>query len=161
MLLNYRTTDFYWSKKKRKVEVEVREKGVIDVVAALVEREGRILVVRRAAGQAQAGKWEFPGGKVEAGESPAAALARELLEELGIEVTVGRRLGENIHSYPGGVVRLSFYAAVIRAGEPVLRVHDRLAWLPPAELTRVDLAAADRPMAAMLAGQTDRNSLQG
>ena len=80
------------------------------VVAALIERDGRILICRRREDQSHAGKWEFPGGKVEAGETPGAALQRELAEELGIAEVEAERLVEYDFAYPGKApLRLMFF----------------------------------------------------
>ncbi len=120
------------------------------VVAAAVERAGRVLVVRRAPGQKIEGKWEFPGGKVEPGESDRAALERELKEELGIEGAARDFVGESAHSYAFGDVLLRLYRFEWQRGEMALTVHDRLEWVTPDALCGVDLAPADVPLAALL-----------
>ena len=103
------------------------------------------LIARRGPGDRLAGMWEFPGGKIEPGESPERCLQRELLEELGIDVRVGRLLAETIHDYPDRTVQLLFYEAVPMRGELRAREHDATAWVSPAEMARYDFAPADRP----------------
>lgn len=123
----------------------------IHVVAAVIrDARGRILLARRTEGRDLAGLWEFPGGKVDAGETPEAALVRELREELGIEVEVGDRLIDVPHAYPHKRLRLDVRCVRVLRG----RVHGRegqaLAWAPPAQLARYDMPAADRPVVAAL-----------
>jgi 8-oxo-dGTP diphosphatase len=120
------------------------------VVAAAVERDGRVLVVRRAPGQKLEGKWEFPGGKVEPGESEEAALEREILEELGVTGKTGGFVGESAFSYAFGEVRLKLYRFEWLSGGMALSVHDRLEWASPEALPEVDFAPADVPLAASL-----------
>jgi 8-oxo-dGTP diphosphatase len=120
------------------------------VVAAAVERDGRVLVVRRAPGQKLEGKWEFPGGKVEAGESEQAALEREMLEELGVYGTAGDFVGESAFAYAFGEVRLKLYRFNWLSGEMTLTVHDQLDWVTPEALPYVDFAPADVPLAGRL-----------
>lgn len=89
-----------------------RSSACFDVVAAIIWREGRYLAVRRPPGKAMAGMWEFPGGKIEAGESPRAALARELREELGLFPTCFAFWKEVYYVYPDHPVRLAFFPCV-------------------------------------------------
>lgn len=118
----------------------------IRVVAAAVVRDGKVLAARRGPTQRQAGLWELPGGKVEAGEEDGAALARELREELDVEVEVHEGLGESVHTYAFGTVRLVAYRCSLRAGEPRPHEHDALRWLGPDELQAVGWAPADLPL---------------
>ena len=82
-----------------------------DVAAAMFEKDGLLLLMRRAPGEKFEGRWEFPGGKIEPGESPEECLRRELFEELGIEASIGPFFAENIYDYPGGRIRLLVYFA--------------------------------------------------
>src|SRR5438093_631397 len=91
----------------------------IRVVAAVVEREGRYLITQRREQAVLPLLWEFPGGKVEAGESDEAALRRELAERLGADATVGRKLGEKHHAYDGYEVALALYKATLDEGRPL------------------------------------------
>ena len=116
------------------------------VVGAAIVRAGRVLAARRSAPAALAGGWEFPGGKVEPGESPAAALARECREELGVQITVGELLG-SADVAPGIVLQV--HVAELIAGEPQpLQDHDELRWLAADELDEVPWLPADRPVLA-------------
>ncbi|HEY8347406.1 MAG TPA: (deoxy)nucleoside triphosphate pyrophosphohydrolase [Symbiobacteriaceae bacterium] len=118
----------------------------IDVVGAVIENEaGHILCARRSPHMAQGGLWEFPGGKIEAGESPAESLRREIREELGCEITVGPQVADVTYAYPDRVVRLITYRARLVSGQPTPREHAELRWLPPGELHRLTWAPADLP----------------
>ncbi|HEV7193995.1 MAG TPA: NUDIX domain-containing protein [Jatrophihabitantaceae bacterium] len=125
------------------------------VVAAAVLRDGRVLGARRSAPAELAGQWEFPGGKVEKGESDAEALVRECREELTIEIAVGKLVGTSVIS-PGTELRL--YLAEHLLGFPEAKQdHDATQWFLPAELAAVPWLAADEPLlprvAALLAPQ--------
>jgi len=115
---------------------------MVRVVAGVVVRAGRVLVALRGAGRPLAGRWEFPGGKVEPGEDDRAALARELHEELAIRVEVGARLGESRH----GKVHLLAYRCTLREGEPVALEHEHIRWALPGELGGLSWAPADVPL---------------
>jgi len=97
-----------------------------------------------------AGYWEFPGGKVEAGESDRECLRRELLEELGISVEVGEFICSNTHQYPEFSITLILYSAVIVGGSISLSVHDRYEWVPVSSLLDWSLAPADVPLAEVV-----------
>lgn len=121
------------------------------VVAGLVTRGGRVLITQRTAAQALPLQWELPGGKVEPGEAPVAALVRELDEEIGITVAVGRIWDVLFHAYPAFDLVMLVYACQIVDGEPrAIEVAD-LAWVPPQELPRWDILPADRPLVERLA----------
>lgn len=121
------------------------------VVAAVVEEDGRFLVTRRLAGTHLEGYWEFPGGKCEAGESDAACLAREMREELGVEVQVGACLHRAEYAYPERTVELRFYACRI-AGVPVARLGQDIRWVTRDELSALPFPPADAGLIARLAG---------
>ncbi len=121
-----------------------------EVTAAIIAREGRILLLRRAPGQKHAGFWEFPGGKTEAGETPQEGLARELWEELGITGQVGEHFMDSPYAYPGGAINLRAWYYDWRGGELQLRVHDAAAWCLPQELVNYALTPADIPVARAL-----------
>lgn len=120
----------------------------LPVVCALIEHAGRVLLAQRPAGKHLGGKWEFPGGKVEPGEAPAAALAREIHEELGCAVLVSRALPPCVHDY--GTVRIELipFVCTLQPGSPppVAREHAAIAWVTPGELANHDLAPADIPI---------------
>ncbi len=126
-------------------------RAVKEVTAAVIAREGRILLLRRAPGQKHAGFWEFPGGKTEPGETPQACLERELCEELGIAGQVRAHIMDSPYSYPGGAINLRAYHFHWQGGELQLRVHDAVAWCLPGELTSYALTPADIPIARALA----------
>jgi 8-oxo-dGTP diphosphatase len=122
------------------------------VVAAVIrDRAGRLLLSRRPAGRHMAGLWEFPGGKVHDGEAPAAALARELAEELGLEIAVGDPITFATHEEPGLRILLLFYEAAISSGDPHPREGQEVAWVPPVELYRYPTPPADAALVDRLA----------
>jgi 8-oxo-dGTP diphosphatase len=114
------------------------------VVAGLLEREGKILICRRREDQAHPLKWEFPGGKIEAGESPEAALARELGEELGIEAAIGPELMRYEFAYPGKQpILLIFLAVEDWRGEVQNRIFETIVWESRNSLARYDFLGGD------------------
>jgi len=116
----------------------------MDVVAALIERRGTLLICQRRAGQRHAGKWEFPGGKVEVGEDFRSALARELFEELAITATIGEEVTRYQYTYPGrSPIQLIFYRVVEFEGEPVNRIFEQIRWESTANLSRYDFLEGD------------------
>jgi 8-oxo-dGTP diphosphatase len=129
---------------------DLNESPILDVAAAVIGRNGSVLVARRAKGQHLAQKWEFPGGKIEENESPQECLHRELREELGVTVEVGEFIGESVFSYPEKRVRLLAYHVKLLAGDITLTVHDRMHWVKIQDLSTVDLAEADIPIALTL-----------
>jgi 8-oxo-dGTP diphosphatase len=122
------------------------------VVAALVIDRGRVLTAQRRAEDAMALKWEFPGGKVEAGETPEAALARELCEEFGVHASVGALFAASDYDYGSGQLRVLAHRVTRARGPWVCRVHQALRWVTPAEACALDLLAADVPIAEKLRG---------
>jgi len=113
------------------------------VVGAAIVRDGRVLAARRTAPPETAGRWEFPGGKVEAGESPETALVREIGEELGSVVEVTGWLPGEVPIGERHVLTVAL--TVLTAGEPDPREHDEIRWLTAAELGDVDWLEPDRP----------------
>jgi mutator protein MutT len=125
---------------------------MLQVVAALIEREGRILICRRTARQSHALKWEFPGGKVEAGESPPAALARELEEELGITGAIGQEIARYEYAYPGKPpILLRFFRVTDFTGEPRNLIFSEMRWEAPKSLATFDFVEGDRDFIRTLA----------
>jgi 8-oxo-dGTP diphosphatase len=115
------------------------------VVGAAVVRDGRVLAARRTTPPEAAGRWEFPGGKVDPGESVDAALVRELAEELAVTVRVVRWLDGEQPVGPGGRFRLRVAVVRLEAGEPEPVEHDAVRWLAADELGEVDWLDGDRP----------------
>lgn len=126
---------------------------MVHVVAAIIERDGRILICRRTARQSHALKWEFPGGKLEPGESPAQALERELEEELGIRGARGEEMMRYEFAYPEKApVLLIFLRVTEFSGEPRNRIFEELRWEPPERLAAFDFLEGDRDFIRALAG---------
>ena len=122
------------------------------VVAALIEQAGGVLVAQRRADQTQPLAWEFPGGKVEPGESPSQALAREIEEELACSIEVGAVVDVVFFAYPTFDLIMPVYRATIRAGVPVARQVAAVDWVARAELATLAFTPADLPLARRLAG---------
>ena len=114
----------------------------------LVGRAGSYLIRRRPEGQTMSGRWEFPGGKCEPGESPEVATARECLEEIGVEVEVGGLVRRVVHRYPHGLIELNFYRGSTRC-EPL--ADSGFIWVPAGELASYDFPGANDEVVALLA----------
>ena len=122
------------------------------VVAALILRDEKVLICQRRPDQPMALKWEFPGGKVEIGESAEQALRRELDEELGIAADIGNRVAHTRHTYrSGSAIDLQFFLVREFAGEMTNRIFHDLRWCSLPELPRYDFLAADRTLIRDLA----------
>ncbi len=118
---------------------------MVQVVAAVIENSGRILICRRTPQQSHALKWEFPGGKVEPGETPAQALARELDEELGITGAQGGEVERYEFAYPGKhPIELIFFRIESYTGEPRNLIFHEMRWEPRANLPTFDFVEGDR-----------------
>lgn len=115
------------------------------MVAALIEREGQVLLDRRKKGTHLADTWEFPGGKRDAGETDEAALRRELREELGVDGEIGARVAEVVHAYEDFDVRLVLYEARL-GGEPRAIDVAEIRWFPREALEGLPMPPADRPL---------------
>jgi 8-oxo-dGTP diphosphatase len=120
------------------------------IVAAAIIAEGRVLACARAYPPALAGYWELPGGKVEAGETEAAALVRECREELAVPVEVGDRLGDDQPIVDGSAVLRVYLATIVGDGSPQPLEHAELRWLAADELVSVPWLPADTPILAAL-----------
>lgn len=122
------------------------------VVAALIVRNGKVLVCQRTRHQAMPLKWEFPGGKIEDGEQPRDALRRELEEELGIQAQIGEEVARIRHEYKnGGGVELRFYVVQDYQGELENRIFRDVRWARRTELAQLDFLEADRELVRDLA----------
>ncbi len=131
------------------------------VTAAAVCRQGKVLVARRAPGQAHQGKWEFPGGKLEPGEEERACLERELWEELGMRGRTGIHLADSPYDYGQGRILLRAYLFNWQEGGPELRVHDKLAWAGPEALSALDFTPADLPIARRVSAYLTQSKGEG
>lgn len=118
----------------------------IHVSCAIIEQDGLLLAAQRSAAMSLPLKWEFPGGKINEGESPAECLKRELFEELEIDVVVGQPFKPAIHHYPTFSVTLYPFICTILSGEITLNEHTAISWLSPSELHTLDWAEADWPI---------------
>ena len=127
----------------------------VHVVCALIwdESSARVLIARRPQGKRLAGMWEFPGGKVDAGEATADALHRELREELECEIEIIETLSDVSHDYPWGGIIMTPFVCRLRAGSPPPRAveHAEIAWVPWDAIPRHDLAPADLPILGLFA----------
>jgi 8-oxo-dGTP diphosphatase len=118
---------------------------MLHVVAAVIEREGRVLICQRRAGQSHPLKWEFPGGKVEPGETPAQALTRELEEELDIRGACGDEITRYQFTYPDKPpIVLIFFRLLEFQGEPQNVIFEEMRWEPPENLGQFDFVEGDR-----------------
>ncbi|HJC68970.1 MAG TPA: (deoxy)nucleoside triphosphate pyrophosphohydrolase [Candidatus Brachybacterium intestinipullorum] len=123
------------------------ESAVIRVVGAIVERDGAVFAARRNPDRSAGGLWEFPGGKVEVGESPEAALRRELKEELNVDVSVGVFVDQSLSDVGSVRIELSCYAAEFEGDDPVSSSdHDAMTWVPLTELSSLQWAPGDVPL---------------
>jgi 8-oxo-dGTP diphosphatase len=117
----------------------------IKVVGAVIERDGQILCAQRGGSGSLAALWEFPGGKIEPGESPRSALEREIEEELRCAIDVGELITTTRYEYPFGIVTLTTFYCSLRSGTPQLTEHSAVEWRTPSALRSLDWAPADIP----------------
>jgi len=130
---------------------------MLQVVAAIIERSAGVLICRRRPDQSHALQWEFPGGKVEPGESPAAALARELEEELGISGATGDVMTRYVFAYPGKPpVDLIFYRVLEYSGEPLNLIFQEMRWAPRQTMGEFGFVEGDREFLQLLDAETQR-----
>lgn len=123
---------------------------MIEVVAALIWKEHKLLICQRPAHKARGLLWEFAGGKVEPGETPEQALVRECQEELGVTVKVGSQFFQVTHEYPDLAVHLTLFETSLTGGEPQKLEHNDLRWVSPGELEQYPFCPADAPILKML-----------
>lgn len=117
----------------------------IHVVGAVIVRDGQVLCAQRGGAGSLAGLWEFPGGKIEAGETPRVALQREIQEELRCDIAVGEFITTTSYEYEFGVVHLTTFYCELRQGEPTLTEHTDVRWLRPTDMAQLEWAPADVP----------------
>lgn len=117
----------------------------VKVTAAIITNGGKVFIAKRKLTGRMPGLWEFPGGRVEVGETPEQCLKRELYEEFEIDVEVGQFLGFNTHNYDFGTIELMAFRASIIVGELKMNDHAEMAWVKPGDLGKYDFAPADVP----------------
>jgi len=127
-----------------------KEPPPLRVLAAVLEKNDRWLIAKRSGGDRFAGRWEFPGGKLEQGETPQECLAREISEELSIRIRVGRCLGSVQYSQPGFAIELTAYQASHLAGALRLQDHEEVRWVSPGEIGHFALTEPDRLLLEIL-----------
>jgi 8-oxo-dGTP diphosphatase len=118
-------------------------KNLLNVVCGLIESNGKILLGKRSPPRRHAGFWEFPGGKINPGESPINALSREIMEELGVIVHVGKQLSEVYHEYETHSVRLYPFICRITEGTVAILEYREIAWIDPANTMDLPLLPPD------------------
>ncbi|MFK7904728.1 MAG: 8-oxo-dGTP diphosphatase MutT [Chitinophagales bacterium] len=131
--------------------------NIIEVTAAVLKREGKILIAQRKEGDRLAGKWEFPGGKIEEGESPEVCLQRELQEEFGVETRIGDFICESEYQYPHIHIRLLAYQTFYLSGDFQLHDHAAIQWISLTEMSSYDFAPADIPIVEVLVESVNLN----
>ncbi|MEW9109527.1 MAG: (deoxy)nucleoside triphosphate pyrophosphohydrolase [Cytobacillus gottheilii] len=124
----------------------------IHVVGAIIIDNDKILCAQRGPGKALPYKWEFPGGKIEEGESPQEALKREIREEMNCKIEIGEQVDHTVYDYDFGIVHLTTFSCKLVEGKPVLTEHVSIEWLSANELTSLDWAPADIPAVEKLSG---------
>ena len=132
------------------------ERRIIEVVGAIIRDGDRYLVGQRAANKAQGGLWEFMGGKIESGETPEQALARECREELDLEIENERIVDSVVHEYPEKTIRLTLISCSPKSGSiPKALEHQQIRWVTRVEMDVLDFAPADRELIGRMIGGKD------
>ena len=121
-----------------------------EVTAAIIISDNKVLIAERAPGQNLAGKWEFPGGKIEPGETLQECLKREIREELDVDIEVMDLFGESIYAYQSGTIKLMAFRCQWLSGDFKLSVHSRIEWVTRQQLELYDFAPADIPIVERL-----------
>lgn len=124
----------------------------IHVVGAIIIDNNKILCAQRGPDKSLPLKWEFPGGKIEAGESAQEALKREISEEMNCQIDIGEQVDHTVYEYDFGIVHLTTFSCKLIEGKPELTEHVAIKWLPANELSSLDWAPADIPAVEKLAG---------
>lgn len=121
-----------------------------EVTAAILLKDNKVLIAKRAPGENLAGKWEFPGGKIEPGETPQECLKREIREELEVDIEVLDYFDESIYEYHSGTIKLQAFWCQWISGDFSLKVHSQIAWVNHNQLDLYDFAPADIPLVERL-----------
>ena len=133
--------------KSSPINTKVRSSKIIRVTAAIIESDGKLLIARRKSeDDIFGGFWEFPGGKIEDGETPEECIARELKEELEIEAKIGTLITSNKHRYPDGIFELLVYRVEHFSGNFVLNDHDEIKWVAIDEISSFEFPPANTPI---------------
>lgn len=119
---------------------------MLEVTAAIIQQNGKVLICQRPANKNCGLLWEFPGGKIEAGETGEQCIVRECQEELGVILRVEREFTDLVYEYPDRVVHLHFYLCEIITGVPRKREHNAITWITPTEIERYKFCPADQEM---------------
>ena len=136
--------------------IGMAERRIIEVVGAIIRDGDRYLVGQRAANKAQGGLWEFMGGKIESGETPEQALARECREELALEIENEHIIDSVVHEYPEKTIRLTLISCSPKSGSiPKALEHQQIRWVTRAEMDAIDFAPADRELIERMIGGKD------
>lgn len=130
----------------------------IHVTCAIIERDDLVLATLRSAAMSMPHKWEFPGGKINPGESAEECLRREIQEEIGIKISISRSMPACTHHYPSFTITLYPFVCTIEKGRPILHEHADLIWLRPTELHTLDWAEADVPVLAAYLSERSKAS---
>ena len=129
------------------------DSDIIEVVGAIIRKDGRCLVGQRAAHKSQGGKWEFMGGKIEPRETPEQALVRECREELALEIVDERIIDAVVHAYSDRTIRLTLISCSPKQGsEPKALEHQQIRWVTREDMETLDFAGADRELIEKLGG---------
>ena len=141
-----------WDENEGKGNMVLPRTPHYDVVAAVIERNGKILCMQKGRTKFEYTqfKWEFPGGKVEKGETPSEAIEREIREELKMDVRADGLIGTTFHQYPDFSISLAAYRCIASDSEPVLTEHISARWELPSHLYLLDWAEADKAIVSML-----------
>ena len=131
----------------------------LHVACAIIELDGTVLTAQRSAAMSLPLKWEFPGGKIEAGETAEECLIRELREELGVSVFIGSALSPATHSYPEFAVTLYPFICRLTGGTVTMHEHHALKWVEPQQMPGLDWAAADLPVIREYMGIAAENAI--
>jgi len=130
---------------RRQLGVNKVNKKNIHVVGAVIIKDDKILCAQRGESKNLSYKWEFPGGKIESGETPQQALKREIQEEMECDIAVGEKIDHTVYEYDFGVVHLTTFYCTLQKGDPILKEHHSIKWLFKHELSSLDWAPADIP----------------
>jgi 8-oxo-dGTP diphosphatase len=122
----------------------------VEVVGAVLMEKDKVLCAKRGEEKTLPGKWEFPGGKIEEGESPQEALQREIKEEMNCDIKVEKFITKTVYEYEFAIVHLATYICRIESGSPESSEHSELIWLPAEDLEALDWAGADLPTIARI-----------